>query len=174
VDLSRNEADVFLSFFNPRAPGLTSKRVGSVAMHLYCSPAYARRRGTPQTLADLAEHDFVGYIEELLTIDAVRWLDDLVENPRMVFHSNSILAQCNAAIGGLGIVMLPTFVASAAHGLQRLFPDLAVQRDVWLSVRTEQSHLRRIRTVTKFLSHIFENDREYLLGQRSAISVAAE
>jgi hypothetical protein len=70
--------------------------------------------------------------------------------------------------------MLPTFVASAAHGLQRLFPDLAVQRDVWLSVRTEQSHLRRIRTVTKFLSHIFENDREYLLGQRSAISVAAE
>ena len=174
VDLSRKEADVFLSFFNPRAPGLTSKRVGSVAMHLYCSPSYTRRRGTPHTLAELAEHDFVGYIEELLTIDAVRWLDDLVENPNMVFHSNSILAQCNAAIGGLGIVMLPTFVASGAHGLQRLFQDVSVQRDVWLSVRTEQSHLRRIRAVTKFLSHIFEIDRDYLLGQRFAISQAAE
>jgi DNA-binding transcriptional LysR family regulator len=174
VDLSRKEADVFLSFFNPHTPGLTSKRIGSVAMHLYCSPAYMRRRGTPQALAELAEHDFVGYIEELLTIDAVRWLDELVESPRMVFHSNSILAQCNAAIGGLGIVMLPTFVASGAHGLQRLFADVSVQRDVWLSVRTEQSHLRRIKAVTKFLGHIFELDREYLLGQSSAITQAAE
>lgn len=174
VDLSRKEADLFLSFFNPRAAGLTSKRVGSVAMHLYCSPAYMRRRGTPQTLADLADHDFVGYIEELLTIDAVRWLDDLVEKPRMVFYSNSILAQCNAAIGGLGIVMLPTFVASGAHGLQRLFPDVSVQRDVWLSIRTEQAHLPRIKAVTKFLGYIFELDREYLMGQSPAISQAAE
>lgn len=173
VDLSRKEADVFLSFFNPRTPGLTSKRVGSVAMHLYCSPAYVRRHGEPRTLAELAQHQFVGYIEELLTIDAVRWLDDVVENPRMVFYSNSILAQCNAAIGGLGVVMLPTFVASGVNGLQRLFPDIAVRRDVWLSVRAEQSHLSRIRAVTKFLSHIFEMDREYLLGQGS-VSQAAE
>jgi DNA-binding transcriptional LysR family regulator len=174
VDLSRKEADVFLSFFNPRAAGLTSKRVGSVAMHLYCSPTYMLRRGTPRTLADLADHDFVGYIEELLTIDAVRWLDDLVENPRMVFHSNSILAQSNAATGGLGIVMLPTFVAAGARGLQRLFPDTSVQRDIWLSVRTEQTHLPRIKAVTKFLTHIFERDREYLLGQSAAITQAAE
>ncbi|HKS84305.1 MAG TPA: LysR family transcriptional regulator [Pseudolabrys sp.] len=172
VDLSRKEADIFLSFFNPRTPGLTSKRVGSVAMHLYCSPSYVRRRGMPLMLADLADHDFAGYIEELLTIDAVRWLDELVENPRMVFCSNSILAQCNAAVGGLGIVMLPTFVASGVHGLQRLFPDMSVQRDVWLSVRTEQTHLPRIKAVTKFLTHIFEMDREYLLGQSPALEAA--
>lgn len=172
VDLSRKEADIFLSFFNPRTPGLTSKRVGSVAMHLYCSPSYVRHRGMPLMLADLADHDFAGYIEELLTIDAVRWLDELVENPRMVFCSNSILAQCNAAVGGLGIVMLPTFVASGVHGLQRLFPDMSVQRDVWLSVRTEQTHLPRIKAVTKFLTHIFEMDREYLLGQSPALEAA--
>lgn len=174
VDLSRKEADVFLSFFNPRTPGLTSKRVGSVAMHLYCSPSYVRRRGIPTTLADLGDHDFVGYIEELLTIDAVRWLDEIVEKPRMVFNSNSILAQCNAAVGGLGIVMLPTFVASGVHGLQRLFPDVSVRRDVWLSVRTEQTHLPRIKAVTKFLTHIFEMDREYLLGQYPSLPQAAE
>ena len=174
VDLSRKEADVFLSFFNPRTPGLISKRTGSVAMHLYCAPSYLRQRGTPHTIAELNEHDFVGYIEELLTIEAVRWLDDVVEKPRMVFYSNSILAQCNAAIGGLGIVMLPTFVASGTHGLQRLFPDVAVRRDVWLSVRAEQSHLPRIKAVTKFLTHIFEADREYLAGQSPGFVQAAE
>lgn len=174
VDLSRKEADVFLSFFNPRTPGLTSKRIASVAMHLYCSSSYLRRRGMPSTLAELTEHEFVGYIEELLAIDAVRWLDDLVAHPRMVFHSNSILAQCNAAIGGLGIVMLPTFVAAGVAGLQRLFPDASVQREVWLSVRTEQNHLPRIKAVTKFLTHIFEHDRAFLLGQTAVLDRAAE
>jgi DNA-binding transcriptional LysR family regulator len=174
VDLSRKEADLFLSFFNPRTPGLTSKRTASVAMHLYCSPSYSRRRGVPRTLADLTDHDFVGYIEELLAIEAVRWLDDLVSHPRMVFHSNSILAQCNAAIAGLGIVMLPTFVAAGVAGLQRLLPDTSVQRDVWLSVRAEQGHLPRIKAVTKFLTHIFERDRAFLLGQTGAAEHAAE
>ena len=173
VDLSRKEADVFLSFFNPRTPGLTSKRTASVAMHLYCAPSYLRRRGIPHALADLAGHDFIGYIEELLAIDAVRWLDDVVQHPHMVFHSNSILAQCNAAIGGLGVVMLPTFVAAGVAGLQRLFPDTSVQRDVWLSVRTEQTHLPRIKTVTKFLMHIFEHDRAFLLGQAAALNHSA-
>lgn len=174
VDLSRKEADVFLSFFNPRTPGLISKRTASVAMHLYCSQSYSLRRGAPRTLADLADHDFVGYIEELLSIDAVRWLDDLVSHPHMVFHSNSILAQCNAAIGGLGIVMLPTFVAAGVTGLHRLFPDTSVQRDVWLSVRAEQGHLLRIKAVIKFLNHIFEHDRAFLLGQTAALGHAAE
>ncbi|HEX5212537.1 MAG TPA: LysR family transcriptional regulator [Pseudolabrys sp.] len=174
VDLSRKEADVFLSFFNPRTPGLTSKRTASVAMHLYAAPAYLRRRGKPQTLAELANHDFVGYIDELLAIDAVRWLDELVPHPRMVFHSNSILAQCNAAVGGLGIVMLPTFVAHGVAGLQRLFEDTSVQRDVWLSVRTEQGHLPRIKAVTRFLTHIFEHDRAFLLGQPALLDHAAE
>ena len=172
VDLSRKEADVFLSFFNPRTPGLASKRIASVAMHLYCSPSYLRRRGTPKTLADLADHDFVGYIEELLTIDAVRWLDDLVPHPRMVFHSNSILAQCNAAVDGLGIVMLPTFVAYGVGGLQRLFPESSVRRDVWLSVRSEQGHLPRIKAVTKFLTHIFEHDQAFLLGETVVLDAA--
>jgi DNA-binding transcriptional LysR family regulator len=104
----------------------------------------------------------------------VRWLDELVQNPRMVFHSNSILAQCNAAICGVGIVMLPTFVAFGATGLQRLFPDVSVLRDVWLSVRTEQTHLPRIKAVTKFLTHIFEVDRAFLLGQRAGLDQAAE
>ena len=37
VDLSRKEADIFLSFFNPRLPGLSSKKIAEFALFLYCS-----------------------------------------------------------------------------------------------------------------------------------------
>jgi DNA-binding transcriptional LysR family regulator len=165
ADLSRKEADIFLSFFNPRLPGLSSRKVADVALFLYCSDAYARVHGLPNSLDDLKDHVFIAYIDDLLAIDAVRWLDDLIKSPKVSFYSNSILAQCNAATAGVGIAMLPTFVAADVPGLMRVIPEQAVvRREIWISVRKEQGALTRIRSVTKFLTHIFEADRLFLLG----------
>jgi DNA-binding transcriptional LysR family regulator len=170
VDLNRKEADVFLSFFNPDARGLKSALFGTFSLFLYCSKEYLRRYGMPRTREDLDAHVFVGYIDDLLAINAVRWLDEVVTAPVMSFHSNSVFAQCNAAVSGLGIALLPTFVGEGVPGLQRILPDkVAVQRDVWVSVRTEQSHLSRIKAATQFLKQIFARDAEFLLGKTSKL-----
>jgi DNA-binding transcriptional LysR family regulator len=166
ADLSRKEADIFLSFFNPRLPGLSSRKVADVALFLFCSESYARMHGLPRSLDDLRDHVFIAYIDDLLAIDAVRWLDDLIKSPKVNFYSNSILAQCNAATAGAGIAMLPTFVAVGVPDLMRVLPDEAVvRREIWISVRKEQGALTRIRSVIKFLTHIFEADRAFLLGE---------
>jgi len=170
VDLSRKEADVFLSFFNPDARGLKSTLFGTFSLFLYCSKDYLRRHGAPRTREDLDAHVFVGYIDDLLTINAVRWLDEVVTAPDVSFHSNSVFAQCNAAVSGLGIALLPTFVGEGVAGLQRILPEnVLVQREVWVSVRTEQSHLSRIKAATQFLKHIFAHDVDFLLGKTSRL-----
>ena len=166
VDLSRKEADIFLSFFDPQLTGLSSRRLGEFALFLHCAPEYIRRHGRPSCRAELGEHLFIDYIEDLLAIDAVRWLHDAVQSPRVGFRSNSIIAQCNAAVAGAGIVMLPTFVGTGVEGLIRLVPDeVCVRRDVWVSTRTEQAELRRIRSVLRFLTTILELDRDFLMGR---------
>lgn len=166
VDLSRKEADIFISFFNPNSRGLKSALFGRVALFLYCSPAYLRQHGTPHNRDQLQNHIYVGYIEDLLAIHAVRWLDEVVLNPRMSFQSNSILAQRNAAVEGMGIALLPTFVAAGESGLQRVLPDqISVRREIWVSFRTEQSHLARIKTVTQFIKHILNADTDFLMGK---------
>lgn len=166
VDLSRKEADIFLSFFNPRLTGLTSKRIAEFRLFLYCSQSYARVHGLPRSRDDLVDHVFVGYIDDLLAIDAVRWLDEAITEPTISFHSNSIIAQCAAAAGGMGIVMLPTFVAAGVEGLIRVLPEkVSVQREVWVSVRMEQRDLMRFRAVMRFLTHIFRHDSDFLLGK---------
>src|SRR5690349_11367014 len=170
VDLNRKEADIFLSFFNPETRGLKSALYGKFSLFLYCSKAYLDRHGTPRSREDLDGHTFVGYIDDLLAINAVRWLDEVVTAPVMSFHSNSVFAQCNAAVSGLGIALLPTFVGEGVSGLERLLPDnVCVQRDVWVSVRTEQSHLSRIKAATQFLKQIFARDTEFLLGRTSKL-----
>jgi DNA-binding transcriptional LysR family regulator len=171
VDLSRKEADIFLSFFDPRLPGLSSKKIAEFALFLYASEAYMRVHGCPRSRAELANHVFVDYIEDLLEIDAVRWLNEVVPSPTASFYSNSIIAQCGAAVAGAGIAMLPTFVAAGVDGLVRILPDEAsVRRDVWVSVRVEQSSLRRIKCVMQFLTHIFQMDRAFLMGTVADLS----
>jgi DNA-binding transcriptional LysR family regulator len=165
VDLTRKEADIFLSFFNPKARGLKSALFGKVALFLYCSPDYLRRHGPPRERKDLQKHAFVGYIDDLVAIHAVRWLDEVIAKPTMSFHSNSIIAQCNAAVSGLGIVLLPTFVAAGVTGLQRILPDIVVRREIWVSIRTEQSHLARNKAVIRFMRYIFKRDADFLSGQ---------
>lgn len=166
VDLSRREADIFLSFFNPKIPGLRSSLLGEFSLFLYGSPDYVRRYGAPRSRQDLADHTFVGYIEDLLAIDAVRWLDEVVAGPRMSFRSNSIIAQTSAAVSGMGLVLLPTFVAAGVDGLERILPgEVSVRRKVWLSVRTEQSYLARIKAVSQSLKHVFDRDEDFLLGR---------
>ncbi|HET9715082.1 MAG TPA: LysR family transcriptional regulator [Pseudolabrys sp.] len=166
VDLNRKEADIFLSFFNPNARGLKSSLYGEFSLFLYCSKDYLQRHGTPKKREDLDHHVFVGYIDDLLAINAVRWLDEVVTAPVMSFHSNSVFAQCNAAVSGLGIALLPTFVGEGVAGLQRILSDkVSVQRDVWVSVRTEQTHTSRIKAATQFLKYIFARDAAFLLGK---------
>jgi DNA-binding transcriptional LysR family regulator len=166
VDLSRKEADIFISFYNPNSRGLKSALFGNFSLFLYCSPDYLRKHGTPQSRDELQRHTYVGYIDDLLAIHAVRWLDEVVLNPKMSFQSNSILAQRNAAAEGMGIALLPTFVAAEVSGLQRVLPDqISVRREVWVSIRTEQSHLARIRAVTHFMKHIFNADSDFLMGK---------
>ena len=170
ADLNRKEADVFLSFFNPAKRGLRSVLVGSFSLFLYCSKDYLRLNGRPRTRSDLSRHVFVGYIDDLLAIDAVRWLDEVIVSPRMSFQSNSVLAQCNAAAQGMGIVLLPTFVACGVRRLERVLPDISVRREVWASVRTEHGHLARIKTALKFLKHVFARDADFLEGRTEDIA----
>jgi DNA-binding transcriptional LysR family regulator len=173
VDLNRKEADVFLSFFNPAKRGLRSVLIGNFSLFLYCSKTYLRQNGKPRSRSDLAKHTFVGYIDDLLAIEAVRWLDEVILSPRMSFQSNSVFAQCNAAAHGMGIVLLPTFVASGVRGLQRILPDtISIRREVWASVRTEHGHLARIKTVLSFLKYIFSRDAAFLAGKSNEISNA--
>lgn len=173
VDLNRKEADIFLSFFNPDTRGLKSSLFGQFSLFLYCSKDYLRQHGMPKSRDDLDRHVFVGYIDDLLAINAVRWLDEVVSAPSMSFHSNSIIAQCNAAVAGQGIALLPTFVAIGVSGLQRILADkVCVQREVWVSVRTEQSHLSRIKSVIQFLKYIFSRDVDFLAGKTDRLASA--
>lgn len=161
--VSKREADIFLSFFRPEGRGLDAEVIGKFKLHLYATKEYLDGRGTPSSKLDLAAHDFVGYVQDLIQVDTVRWLDEVIINPNIVFHSTSMIAQMHAASAGLGIVLLPTFTNAVRLGLERIpLPDVNVEREIWLSAHRDLRYIPRVKAVFQFLESIVKHDAAYL------------
>jgi DNA-binding transcriptional LysR family regulator len=169
VDLLKKETDIFLSFFDPLIPGLISQQIGETAIYLYGSKRYCAHHGLPKSRDELESHRYVGYIPEMITIESVRWLEQLVPNANLVFCSNSVIAQRNAAIAGAGLVVLPTFVGEEA-GLFRVLPEqIRSLRPVWMSVGRDQHILKTISRLAKAIARIFAADEKFLLGESASL-----
>lgn len=166
INLSKREADILISFPKPLGRRLSVQKIGEFALYLYATPGYLKERGIPKSMNDLKDHRLIDYIDELVQISAVRWFSDVMHNPPAEFRSTSLVAQYHACASGMGIAMLPTFVAGHDPSLVRVLEKSAVvKRDFWLAVHQDLLHLVRVREATSFLTRLIEKDRAYLLGK---------
>jgi DNA-binding transcriptional LysR family regulator len=160
INLTKREADIFISFVHPTGPRLVVRKLGSFRLALYASRAYLARSGMPKDKAELVSHTFVDYVEDLVAIQPVHWLLDVLEPTNVVFRSSSMHAQQNAVAAGAGIGLLPLFSAKANPALIPVLADeVKIYRDVYLSVHEDLEFMTRVRSVSRHLVHIFERDK---------------
>jgi len=165
VNVSRREADIFVSFFEPSGRGMSYRRVGSFALSLYGAEAYFREHGRPSSVADLKRHWFTGYLEDMIQVDAVRWLEEVIAEPKMRFRSNSMIAQMTAASAGMGLVLLPRFSVENEPALEAVLEDqVRVTRGLWLSVHQVLQYSGRVKAVLRYLEDRLREDQPYLNG----------
>lgn len=166
INLSKREADILISFPKPQGRRISVTKIGEFALHFYATPSYLAAHGTPASLDELSKHDFIDYIDELVQISAVRWTSDVLRDPNAIFRSTSLVAQYHAALSGIGIAMLPTFLASRDTRLTRILGEsVVVKRDFWLAVHEDLLHLARVRQAISFLSNLIESERDFLIGE---------
>lgn len=167
-NLTRREADVMLSFERPESPGVVVQKIGWFSLRLYASEQYLDNYGAPETAAALQQHVFVDYIDELVSIPAVRWLRDAVAAPNIVFRSTSMSAHQSAAAGGLGIALLPSFTATGDARLRPvLHGQVEVKRDLWLATHAHSRKRPKIVALMDFIRREIEADSVFLQGRGS-------
>src|SRR5690606_29587052 len=77
ISLSKREADIAISLERPqRGPYLCTKLI-DYSLKLYGTADYIAQHPPVHSKADLAEHTFIGYVEELLFSDRLRYLEDI-------------------------------------------------------------------------------------------------
>jgi DNA-binding transcriptional LysR family regulator len=101
IDLVDTDIDVALRFGPLADSGLKAVRLGAVHQVLCASPAYLAARGTPATLADLADHDCITYLTLMRPEEWV--LGDARVRVRSRLVMNNVEAAVQAAVQGAGI-----------------------------------------------------------------------
>jgi DNA-binding transcriptional LysR family regulator len=170
LDLSRGEADVALRIAATTQPDLICKRIGDAGWSLYASESYVARRGAPPSATDLAGHDVIGFDETMSGIPGARWLKDHAAGAHVMLRGNSIVSVLNAAIVGMGLAVLPCFLAEAEPTLRRLVPEVLGSREIWLVFHPEVARIARVRRVIDFVTEIVGQEAWMLRGEAGAIS----
>lgn len=139
---------------------------------LVASRDYLRRRGTPQTPTDLAQHDCLHYPRGK---DTSAWHFMPPEGRRKAarlrvtvpvsgpFCANNSEALRDAALGGLGIALLPDFSAQSALRSGKLVEVL----EGWESVGTFSSQIYAIRP---YASHVPRAVSAFVAWLREALA----
>ncbi|RYF53266.1 MAG: LysR family transcriptional regulator, partial [Comamonadaceae bacterium] len=111
VDLVREGFDCVIRVGPVAEPGLVARPLGLVRVATCASRGYLAKKGTPHTLADLAQHDLVHYVSTLGTRSAGF---ETVDGDNAAFHPmagrvtvNSAEAYLGACAAGLGLIQAP-------------------------------------------------------------------
>ncbi|MDS1140970.1 LysR family transcriptional regulator [Pusillimonas sp. SM2304] len=170
ISLSKREADIAISLERPqRGPYLCTKLL-DYSLKLYGSRDYLARAAPLRKKADLADHTFIGYVEELLFTDRLRYLDDIIAPHRVSFKSTSVIAQYHAALQGQSLAILPCFMAAQDPRLQAVLDqDILVTRSFWMYCHEDLRHSKRVMALWDFLKQSVQLNQPLLRGEQSAL-----
>lgn len=99
----------------------------------------------------------------MLDLPELRYLDQVAQGAQTVFRSSSIAAQQAALASGIGLGVLPVFLAGKTPELVRVMEDeLTLTRSYWLSMHADSQRILRIRAVVEFLQGLVTTHRAEL------------
>jgi DNA-binding transcriptional LysR family regulator len=150
ASLTRRDADIAVRATKRPPAHLVGKRVGAIRVALYAG----RRRDAP-TLDDamVGRADWIAPDDALPEHPSVVWRKRHLPKVQPRYRVNSILSVLELAVLGLGVGIVPLFLAEDRKDVVRLSEPLdECETDLWLLTHTESRHLRRVSEVYAHLS----------------------
>jgi DNA-binding transcriptional LysR family regulator len=165
VALSRREADIAITLQPPVTGRFHISRLTDYDLYVYGSSEYLSRCAPIVTQADYGDHPFAGYIDDLVFVRDLNYLDKIGARVRPKLQSSSIHAQLEFVRQGYGLCVLPSFVAASAPDLVRVRPDLfSLRRSYWIVANPDIIQTARGNALINFLENEVKAARENFIG----------
>ena len=167
VKISRNEADIAIAVERPKSTSMIVSKLCDYKLQLYVHQDYLNRQSDTSleraengiALEQLANHKWITYVDNLLFTEQLAYLkeleNDLGNELKPTFSSTSIISQYFAIKSGLGIGILPCFLAENDDSLIKLHgEEIAITRSFWLVTHPESKRLSHVNTVWEYLKDL--------------------
>jgi DNA-binding transcriptional LysR family regulator len=153
LSLGRGEADLAIRFTENPPETFIGRRLGTVAYAIYAAagPAGDRFSGcTPRRLIASSSAHFPRV-------------------PRLKHQVDSVSAMCAMVRAGLGVSILPCYIANPDPGLRRIDPNPMIDSrfDMWVLYHSNARRTRRLRMFAEFLTKVIRSDIGLFEGRRA-------
>lgn len=165
VNLHRQDADLAVRMTRPSRGNLKVRRVGTLGLGLYGSSEYLASRQPMADTFDAEHHRFIGWSDVQADLPAAQWLERVLQGGVPVMTTTTLSAQVQAVSAGIGLAVLPHFLARDA-GLQALPVVLGIDHPIWLVVHSDLSTSRRVRIVADHIVQTLSRASSRLAGNR--------
>lgn len=168
LNLSRREADILITIERPPQGALVITKLTDYALHLYATADYLAAHALIAQISDLKSHCFVSYMDDQLISPSLNYLREICQPERVGLRSSSLLIQQQAALAGLGIAILPAFMAAQHAELQVILPQqVRIMRTFWMLMPIEQQEVARTRMTWDFIKQITQQHQALMLGNNT-------
>ena len=157
--LSRREADIAITVERPTEGRLVAGKLVDYTLGLYASKEYVRQYGLPASREQLKKHRLVGYVEDLVINPSLAYAPEIDPDWRARFSVSSALGQVEAVRACAGIGILHSFIARAHDDLVPVAALPKIHRAYWLVYHESMRPLRRVQTVSRFITSEVERER---------------
>jgi DNA-binding transcriptional LysR family regulator len=147
-DLLQRKADIAIRMVRPEQQALVARHIGALAIGLHAHRDYLAQRGTPATLAQLSDHDLIGYDTDTPALWALVQHYPQLSRGAFALRVDSDIAQRAAIRAGFGIGVCQVSVAACNPDLVRVLPaEFAVSLDTWVVMHEDLRSSARCRVV---------------------------
>lgn len=154
VNLTRRDADIAVRATRKPPEHLVGRHLGPIRVALY-----APRNSRVHSLEDaISGHlPWIAPDDALPDHPSVVWRRKHLPKIDPTYRVDSILSAAECVCLGMGVALLPLFLANPRPDLRQVSPEIAeCTTELWLLAHSESRHLRRISTV---LHHLAEHIR---------------
>jgi DNA-binding transcriptional LysR family regulator len=156
VDLIAGGYDLAVRMGALRDSSLIARKIAPSRRVPVASPAYLDRMGRPDHPRNLVRHDVLLYGNEQWRFRVGKGWENVRVQPRLRADNGEMLRA--AAIAGLGICILPSFIAApalASRELEPLLRDYPLEEGALHAVMPSRATTARVRALVDFLAARF-------------------
>jgi len=168
------ETEIQLRSCLPESETLIARRLGIMTYALYGSHEYVHNHQDAIATARYCDCDWIGLAPDRLWYpEQKKWLDTNVARPPRV-RFNAMTSIYDACVSGVGLAILPCFIADTSHNLVRI----SGEEDIFHSVENLIVHrdlLREpaVRKTVDAIVALYKRSKSALTGQKPSMSIAS-
>lgn len=163
VNVHRRDADLAVRMVKPERGNVSLRRLGTLGYGLYGSQRYMNQREVNADSGNYDSDSFITWSETQSHLPAAQWIERILQGREPALTTTSLAAQLAATKAGLGLAVLPHFLARNA-GLLCVDSDMGLDQPIYLVIQSDLTQSRRTRALADFLADLVIRNRSRLCG----------